>query len=192
MSKKEKKKYRYVLGIDIGGATRMGVALFDIQENKLITYHTIRRKDSKTNLEHRMNLVHIINEILKSHQVDILIFESIRLFNFGRIQSSTMLSLCKVQTTIINEFSDKFDIYSVDVRSWKSKVLGTANADKNDAIRHVMHKYPEINIFDEIEKPRKKETIIELNHDLADSICISQVLKFDPTILQEKNKMNYK
>lgn len=192
MKKKDKKIYRYVLGIDIGGATRMGVALFDMEEKQLLVHKTIRRIDSKTNLEHRMRLVNTINEIRKDYHIDVLIFESIRLFSYGRIQMSTILSLCKVQTTIINEFSGCFDIYSVDVRSWKSKVLGSAKADKNDAIRQVMHKFPEVNIFDEIVKPRKKETVIELNHDLADAILISQVLKFDSTILQEKNKMNYK
>ena len=33
---------------------------------------------------------------------------------------------------------------------------------------------------------------IEANDDICDAICISEVLKFDNSILQDKNKMNFK
>ena len=65
-------------------------------------------------------------------------------------------------------------------------------SDKYASISWVRHKFPDINLIDEIIKPKKKETILEINHDLADSICISTCLKYDDNILQDKNKMNYK
>lgn len=191
MKKKKKKQYNYVLGIDIGGATRMGVALTDNNTKRLIYYSSIKRRDVKNNLEHRMNLVNEIRNILNKYPVDIILIESIRLFSYGRIQMSTILSLQKVHTTLVNEFSNIVDIYQIDVRSWKAKVLGNGNADKNESIRYVQNKYPEIELIDEIVKPIKKEIVLELNADLADAICISESLKFDDSILKNTNKLNY-
>lgn len=190
--KKEQKKYNYVLGIDMGTSGRSGLALWESSANSILEYKTVSRHNAKTNLEHRMNVLESIRSICKHYPVDILIFESIRLFSYGRIQMNTILSLCKMQTTIINEFSDKFDIYQIDVRAWKSRVLGNANVDKNESIRYVQNKYPQINLIDEIVKPLKKEILLELNSDLADAVCISECLKYDYSILQDKNKMNYK
>ena len=188
---KKKKQYNHVLGIDIGGATRMGVALTDNNTKRLIYQSSIKRRDVKTNLEHRMNLVNEIHNILNKYPIDIILIESIRLFSYGRIQMSTILSLQKVHTTLVNEFSDIVDIYQIDVRSWKAKVLGNGNADKNESIRYVQNKYPEIELIDEIVKPIKKEIVLELNSDLADAICISECLKFDDSILKNTNKLNY-
>ncbi len=190
--KQEEKKYEYILAIDIGGATRNGVALFNNNTKKLVDYKTIRRIDAKTNLEHRMNLVKVIKQLYENNPIDIMIFESIRLFSCGRIQLPTILSLEKVHTTLINEFSDCFDIYQVDVRSWKAKVLGSAKSDKYTSIQYVKSHYPDINIIDEIVKPKKHETVLELNHDLCDAICISHLLKYDYDCLLDKNKLNYK
>lgn len=186
------KKYNRVLGIDLGGSSRNSLCLYDNSLNNIITYSTISRNASKSNLEHRKKIVEEIKKI-SEFGIDILIFESIRLFSYGHIQMQTILSLNKVQTTIINEFSDWFDIYQVDVRAWKSRVLGSAKADKNDSIRYIQNRFKDrVNLIDEIKKPRKHETILELNHDLADAICISNCLNKDYSILQDKNKMNYK
>ena len=190
--KKEQKRYRYILGIDMGTSGRSGLALWDSSANSILEYATVSRHASKTNLEHRNNVLKTIYDIYEKYPIDILLFESIRLFSYGHIQMGTILSLCKMQTTIINEFSDKFDIYQVDVRAWKSRVLGNANVDKNESVRYVQNKYPNINLLDEIIKPIKKEIVFEINNDLSDSICIAESLKYDYSILQDKNKMNYK
>ena len=190
--KKEQKKYNYVLGIDMGTSGRSGLALWESSANSVLEYKTVSRHDAKTNLEHRKNVLKAIHEIHEKYPIDILIFESIRLFSYGHIQMGTILSLCKMQTTIINEFSDDFDIYQVDVRSWKSRVLGNANVDKDESIRYVQNKYPHINLLDEIVKPIKKEIKLELNTDIADAICIAECLKYNYSILQDKNKLNYK
>jgi len=192
MRRKKEKEYNKVLAVDIGGSTRMGFALYDNEAKTLIDYKSIHPSNVKNNLEHRKKMLEIITCFNDKYGVDILIFESIRLFSYGKIQLPTILSLNKVQTTIINEFSDLFDIYQVDVRSWKAKVLGSAKCDKNDALRYVRHKYKHVDLIDKIIKTRKKEIIYELNADLADAICISEVLRFDKSVLQDKNKMNYK
>lgn len=190
--KKEQKNYNRVLGIDMGTSGRSGLALWDSNANSILQYETIRRIDSKTNLEHRRKVLDAIRDINENFGTDIIIFESVRLFSYGKIQMGTILSLNKMQTTIINEFSDLCDIYQVDVRSWKSRVLGNANVGKDESIKYVQRKYPHINLLDEIIKPIKKETILEINADLADAICIAECLKYDYSILQDKNKMNYK
>lgn len=192
MRKKEKKVYNNVLGIDLGGASRNGLALYSNTNKKLLYHKTIKRYEAKNNLEHRNNVISEMKKINDEFGIDIIIFESIRLFSYGKIQLQTILSLNKMQTTIVNEFSNICDIYQVDVRSWKSRVLGSANADKSFSLMYVKNKYPDVNIYDEIYHPRIKETEIQLNHDIADSICISEVLKFDYSILQDKNKMNFK
>lgn len=189
---KNVKKYNHVLGIDIGGATRTGIALFSNDENKMLYTNTIFRRDVKNNVEHRKNIENEILKIYNNYGIDILIFESIRLFNVGRIQLQTILSQNKVQTTIVNAFSDKFDIYSVDVRSWKAKVLGTAKADKYMSINFINKKFPDIDLLDKINHPKLKTIDYELNHDLADACAISTCLKLDYNILKEKNKMNWK
>lgn len=189
---KIKKKYNHILGIDMGTSGRSGIALWDSSANSILIYDTIRRHDSKNNLEHRLKVIDSIRNICEQYKVDIILFESIRLFSYGHIQMNTILSLCKMQTTIINEFSSTCDIYQIDVRSWKSRVLGNANVDKDASIKYVQNKYPDINILDEIIKPIKKEIVLEINHDLCDSICIAESLKYDYSILQDKNKMNYK
>lgn len=190
--KKEQKQYNRVLGIDMGTSGRSGLALWDSSANSILQYETIRRIDSKTNLEHRRKVLDAIRNINENFGTDIIIFESVRLFSYGKIQMGTILSLNKMQTTIINEFSDLCDIYQVDVRSWKSRVLGNANVGKDESIKYVQRKYPHINLLDEIVKPIKKEIILEINADLADAICIAECLKYDYSILQDKNKMNYK
>ena len=189
---KKTKVYNNILGIDIGGATRTGIALFSNDKNELLYNTTILRRNVKNNVEHRKNIEKEILQIYEKFGIDILIFESIRLFNVGKIQLQTILSQNKVQTTIVNAFSDKFDIYSVDVRSWKAKVLGTAKADKDMSISFVNKKFPQVNLIDKIERPKLKVIEYELNHDLADACAISTCLKMDYNILKDKNKMNWK
>ncbi len=192
MRKKKEKIYNNVLGIDLGGASRNGLALYSNESKKLIYNKTIKRYEAKNNLEHRKNVISEMKKINDEFGIDIIIFESIRLFSAGKIALQTILSLNKMQTTIINEFSDICDIYQVDVRSWKARVLGSANADKSFSLMYVKNKYPNVNIYDEIVHPRNKEIEIQLNHDICDAICISEVLKFEYGILQAKNKMNFK
>lgn len=192
MRKKKEKIYNNVLGIDLGGASRNGLALYSNENKKLIYNKTIKRYEAKNNLEHRKNVISEMKKINDEFGIDIIIFESIRLFSAGKIALQTILSLNKMQTTIINEFSDICDIYQVDVRSWKARVLGSANVDKSFSLMYVKNKYPNVNIYDEIIHPRNKEIEIQLNHDICDAICISEVLKFEYGILQAKNKMNFK
>ena len=57
MKKKEIKKYSNVLGIDLGGASRNGLALYSNKDKKLLYHKTIKRYEASSNLEHRNNVI---------------------------------------------------------------------------------------------------------------------------------------
>ena len=135
--------------------------------------------------------------MLNDYAIDVAIFETVRLFAKGSINLDTIMSLCRLQTTIINEFSTVFDIYSVDVRSWKSRILGSASADKMDSVSFIHRKFPNVEIIDETTHPKKHTIEYALNHDLADAICLSMSCKYNKVkssgdLILEKNKMNFK
>lgn len=114
-----------------------------------------------------------MREYINKYKVDVIIFEKVNLYVGQHISKlNNIMSLAFIQATIINEFSDDCDIIQVDVRSWKARILGSAKADKNDAINYVESHYPNVNLEIVIEHKRKDNEII-INHDLADSICIS-------------------
>ena len=54
---KDDKIYKYCLGLDIGSINRCGIALYDNDNDKLVSYNTIYRKNSKNPMEHRMLLL---------------------------------------------------------------------------------------------------------------------------------------
>lgn len=112
---------------------------------------------------------------------------------------SSIASLVKVQTSILDNFSDKCKIIEIPVRSWKAMVLkgyNGANADKDDAINWVIDYEVDkhnknIDLTIEVGGPRKK--YLEFNHDMADAIAQSNVIiyqKFIDEYLCENSKYN--
>lgn len=96
--------------------------------------------------------------------------------------------LLRIHSTIINSFSEKFDIYEIE--DWKKDVLGSAKATKEDSIKYVQEHYPNVNLERTIHHIRKEDEIV-LSHDLADAICISELINY-PRHFIDKNKLNYK
>lgn len=153
--------------------------------------------DSKNPVEHRQKLTRILLDYFETYKYDIILYEQINLFRRGLINLSSIISLARVQTTILDNFSDKCKIVEIPVRSWKAMVLKNyhgANSDKDDAINWV--------IDNEIEKNNKdidllvttggtRKQYLEFNHDMADAICQSMVItedKFKKEYLSEKSK----
>jgi len=184
----------FILGIDIGGKTRNGFALIDSENGNLIKYSDIPYDKKGTPLLHRQKIVQEINEYLSEYKVDNIVFERINLFRGGfNSRLSSIVSLCKVQTSIIDNFSDKVIISETDVRHWKSLVFGNGNAEKEDALKYVKTFYPEVNLKID-RKPTKKDpsTYIE-NHDLADAVCIATYgVKNINELNDADHKVNYK
>lgn len=183
-----------VLAIDIGGKTRNAFCLMEMETKKILHHSYIPYDNKNTPMAHRYKILNEIKEnYLSKYNVDIIVFEKINLFVKGNISRlSGITSLCKLQTTLIDNLSDIVDMYAIDVRSWKSRSLGSAKATKEDSIEAVKEYYPDIDLEIMVTKKNRKreERIeIELNHDLADAIMIAVAISIDDTLL--KHKMNY-
>lgn len=173
--------------------------LVDIQEigfavrnadGELLAWDYITYDTSLTPWDHRQKIIKKIEELNENNIFDTIIFEKINLFRGGAVSHlSGILSLCRVQSTIIDKFSSKYNIYQVNVQSWKKKVLGNGKGTKDDAINYVKEYYPQVDIMVKISHKRKEDELVE-NHDMCDAICISELVNF-PEFLTDKNKMNW-
>lgn len=179
--------------IDLGLHTRTGLALMDTNTAELIDTRTMVADNSIEPSKFRKRIVEEIEfDWLQKHKIDCIVFESINLFRGQGVSPlKNILSLCKLQTTIVDSLSDYCEIYSVDVRSWKSRAFGSAKADKDDAIRLVRGRYPQVDLEIKTYRPRKKITEITYNHDLADAICIGFAIHRDKEVLKPKNSLRY-
>lgn len=185
-----------ILAVDIAGKARNGFALRD-SNGELLWWNTLPKEKVDPYI-HRQKIIKIINECFLKYDVDIILYEKINLFRASKISLPSILSLCKVQTSILDNFSDKATIIEIPVQSWKAMVLhnyGGAHADKDSAINWV--------IDNEIEKHEKdiklttevgiRKVTTEFNHDLADAIAMSSVIlckKFQEDYLCNKSKYN--
>lgn len=185
-----------ILAIDIAGKNRNGFALRNSNGN-LLWWNTLPKKREDP-VVHRQKIVEIINECFEKYKVDIILYEKINLFRASKISLPSILSLCKVQTTILDNFSDKATIIEIPVQSWKAMVLknyGGAHADKDSAINWVIENEIDKHNLDipiQVEVGVRKK-VTEFNHDLADAIAMSYVIlceKFHNECLCKKSKYN--
>ena len=138
-----------VLGIDIStssiGFCQMdlfGLIAFSV---KLDTYksHKYRRE--------------IIRDNLKMFSPDVIVVESIRLFNQNFINIDAIKRLGGITYLIIDNFPSV--VYSVDTRSWKKIILGSSKVEKDESVVYIEGKYG----------------IIGINNDCADAICLAEI-----------------
>lgn len=178
-----------VLGMDIGGKTRNGFCLMNDKEVVLETSFIIY-DNKQTPLAHRSRILYEAKRYIENYKVDYLVFERINLFRGKGVSPlANIISLCKLQTTLIDNLSDKVIISDIAVRTWKSKILGNGNATKEDSIQFVLKKYPNIDI--KLPKYKRKDPDAFIyNHDLCDAIAIAAACcKYPEDLL--KNKVNY-
>lgn len=182
-----------ILALDIGGKTRNGFALMDIETKELIETSYILYDTKLTPLDHRKKILAEVQRYYYNNQVDAIIFERVNLFRGGRVSPlANIMSLCKVQSTIIDNMSEIVDIYDVPVRTWKAISLESAKADKDDSIKMVEKLYPTIEL--KLPKYKKKDSNeFVYNHDLADAICIALAVAMDDKkkIINKTNQVNF-
>ena len=185
-----------LLSVDIAGKARNGFALRN-DNGELLWWDTLP-KLKETPVEHRAKIVKIIKKCMDQFPVDIILYEKINLFRCSKISLPSILSLCKVQTSILDNFSNKCTIIEIPVQSWKAMVLknfGGAHADKEGAINWVIENEIEKHNLDvpiTVEVGVRKKTT-EFNHDLADAIAMSEVIlskKFNEEYLCKDSKYN--
>lgn len=162
----------YVLGIDLGNKTRTSLVL--LLDTKLIDYCYFNFYESNSAWEHRQKIIHKIKDYIDKYKLtknDYILFEQI-FFSKGLSRMANVTSMAFLQATIINEFSNNICICEIHVQSWKSKVLGSRSATKEDAIAYVETHYPEIDLNININHKRKGIEIIK-DHDTADALCLA-------------------
>lgn len=178
-----------IIGVDLGNKSRNAIVVMD--NGILLDWSRLNYKDSKNTWEHRKKIVKQIKEYIKKYNLtknDYLLFEQI-FFSRGFSTMSNVTSMAFLQATLINEFSNKINIVEVHVQSWKSKVLGSRSATKEDSVAFVEKYYPEIDLNIEIKK-RKGIEIIKDN-DTADAVCIALYPKFVDKKKLDDNLVNY-
>lgn len=87
---------------------------------------------------------------------DMVVCEQVRLKNSFGININSIVALSELIAVIVDSVYPK-NVYTIDSKSWKAKVVGKANATKEDTVEHVNNVYGLSNI----------------DHDCADAICMS-------------------
>lgn len=68
------------------------------------------------------------------YQPDMIVVERVRLFSQRFVSQATVMALATLITTIVD--ATDVPVYSVDTRSWKARVIGSAKASKEDTVRY--------------------------------------------------------
>lgn len=137
----------------------------------------------------REKLNKIISSVYNKANNCVCVFERIRLQSKGFINIDYIKSIGALNALIVDVFNKyNIDVYSVDTRSWKARVVGTSKPMKNDygvpdekwpTVKWVCNKGFRKSILRKVEGRREKGTFIkngikyEFDNDAADSAAIS-------------------
>ena len=118
-----------ILGIDPSYVCT-GFAI--IEDRELLYSTSITFKKYKTKKEKRKVLRQMVKRIENRFLPDKIVVERTRLHSRGFISMRTIIALGSLISAIID--ASNCNIYSVDSRSFKSKVIGSANCSKKDTV----------------------------------------------------------
>ena len=102
----------------------------------------------------RRYLSSVVKAWVASFEPEVIVVERVRLFSQSFISAATIIALGGLIATIMDA-AYPVPVHSVDTRNWKSKVLGTAKASKDDAVEYI------------------KGLGFEVDHDAADAACMA-------------------
>lgn len=182
-------KPKCIIGIDqsykntgISVASQKGLELISSIELYKLTSNSEKRSEVASRVSE------IIEQFSKNYVIDKIIIERIRLQSQGFINIDYIKSIGALNAIII-DIANKYNIqvYSVDTRAWKSKIVGTCKPKENK-YGVDPHKWPTLlfiknlgftsNIL--VPAGKKKKGVIEIkgkkytfNDDAADSACIA-------------------
>lgn len=135
------KKYnKIVIGLD-ESYTRTGVGI--AADGKLLMVKSTPFKGCKNKSEKRKHLANILNKLLTKASSEanlvIVICERIRTFTKGdKLRPNYLKSTGALIATIVDTaYEHGIEVYSVDTRSWKSKVVGTSKGGKMPTIKYI-------------------------------------------------------
>lgn len=176
-----------IIGVDLGNKSRNSIVVMS-EDRKILEYNRLTYDGSISTWQHRKNICKQIQEYIDKYKLtknDYLLFEQI-FFSRGFSRMANVTSMSFLQATIINEFSEQISISEVHVQSWKSKILGSRSANKEDSVNYVEKNYPQVDLNITIHHKRKGDEIIKDN-DTADAVCIAEY-----GIIVGKDKLNEK
>ena len=175
---------KIVVGID-ESYTETGIAI--IADGKLIHAYGIKFKKCKNKIEKRnmlkSELIKIFNKIQGKSKSIVVIIERIRTFSNNKLRPAYLISTGGLYATIADtSYSYGYEVYTVDTRAWKSKVVGTCKHDGDP-------KLPTINFiilkgWEKYIKYMNKKGIVGYNDNIADAICIGLYGFCDKTTLK--------
>lgn len=174
-----------VLGID-QSLERTGWAI--VQDGKVVTFgfHEVKvarqgkgkrkLKDVRAPLkEVRASLRSLVHQLDEKYHFDKIIVERVRTFSKGFISTNVIIELGSLIKFVIDGV--EAPVYSVDTRSWKSKVVGRADATKEQTVDKIMERVTRDGFFAKQERKTlhidTSVEVMEINHDVADAICIA-------------------
>lgn len=136
--------------------SRTGIGISE--DNKLIYGESFDLSKFSNNTQKRIFLSRLLKSLVMYNDVDIVLVERARTFSGSGqghfISTRTIKAFGTMISTIVDAVFP-LPVYSVDTRSWKSKVLGSASASKDDAVKFV------------------KKFGFEIDHDGADALCMA-------------------
>ena len=140
-----------ILGID-PSYKRTGFAV--IENERLLYHNSLDLKAIETKKVKRKIIKEFIKKIEDGYSPNKIVIERARLFSKGFISMKTVIALGSLVSAVVD--ATDLDVYSVDSRSFKSRVIGSAKCSKDDVIRWVTFKFE-----------------VHVNEDEADAIAIA-------------------
>ena len=184
-----------------------------VSKSKLKSVRAIELSKLKNNSEKRLALAFEIKKTIdfvlrkNQHAKIIIIIERVRVFSQGVLAPKIIRSLAMLDSVIIDvAYFKGVEVFSVDTRCWKSKVIGTSKP-QNNKFGVDPRKYPTIKwcikkgltekLLIEIKSRKTKNTFVDpknenrrlmFDTDKADSIAIAFFGFFgDKKFLQKEN-----
>lgn len=189
---------RCIIGID-ESYTQTGVAV--IINDDVVRVFCENFKGCKTNTEKRIRIKHFLYDIVAwihtEHDISYkevkVVIERIRTFSGGHLSTKYLITTGALVATIIDTFAEfGILVYSVDTKSWKNNVVGSAkpynnkygiNPNKYRTVLYIRDK-GYLHFVAEPYTGRGKKGIVpvtidgekvmcKINDDMCDAICIA-------------------
>lgn len=142
--------------------TRTGVTVVEgnsINDGKILFVKSYDFKGMKTKTEKRRFIAKLTRKLIEKFKPDVILVERIRMYTQGFVSTVYMKATASLIASIVDNAYPE-TVYSVDTRSWKSRVCGNSSgmhkADKGVSVRYIMKRFGKT-----------------YNDDAADSICIA-------------------
>lgn len=144
-----------LMALDIGGASENGIVIMNEKE-QLLYKESYKFKSSAGKGDHRRKISKHIRELCIQYGVQRILVERVKLFRGSGVSPlANIESLTRLVGGITDATFDLCPIYDVEVRTWKSQVLGNISKEKEYSINYVKLMYK-----------------LDVSEHLADAICI--------------------